>query len=122
MEAAGGCRSAGTSWTVLGVNAPMKHKRDGVEMFWMIAGLAGVLAVGAGLTMAAGKASDRKAPRKQRAAQLKVGQLAPDFELPVLKEEKNEKGEKVARITSKKVKLSSFRGKKLVCVFFSSYT
>lgn len=53
---------------------------------------------------------------------LKVGQAAPDFELPILKEGQDAEGNKVNRITDEKIKLSSFRGKKIVCVFFSSYT
>ncbi len=53
---------------------------------------------------------------------LPVGQEAPDFELAVLTAGEDEKGNKVNRITDEKIKLSSFRGKKLVCVFLSSYT
>ena len=44
-----------------------------------------------------------------------------DHIAPVLKE-CNDKGEKVAVVTTDKIKLSSFRGKKIVCVFMSSYT
>jgi hypothetical protein len=55
-------------------------------------------------------------------ARLEVGKPAPDFELPVLKQELNDKGENVDRITDEKVKLSSFRGNKVVCLFMSSYT
>lgn len=51
-----------------------------------------------------------------------VGKEAPDFTLPLLVEEETDKGEKVNRITDKKVTLSDFRGKKVVCIFFSSYT
>lgn len=53
---------------------------------------------------------------------LKPGQPAPDFELPVLKFEKDKEGELVGKITDEKVKLSSFRGRQSVVVFFSSYT
>jgi hypothetical protein len=60
--------------------------------------------------------------REKPGAKLEVGKPAPDFELPVLKQELNDKGEKVDRITDEKVKLSSFRGKKVVCLFMSSYT
>ena len=51
-----------------------------------------------------------------------TGKEAPDFTLPLLVEEETDKGEKVNRITDKKVTLSDFRGKKVVCIFFSSYT
>jgi len=69
-------------------------------------------------------AADRPAApgrRKPRPA-LDVGTPAPDFELPLLEEDLNEKGEKIGRITDQKIKLSSFRGKKVVCLFMSSYT
>jgi len=51
-----------------------------------------------------------------------TGKEAPDFTLPLLVEEENDKGEEVNRITDKKVTLSDFRKKKVVCIFFSSYT
>ena len=51
-----------------------------------------------------------------------IGKEAPDFSLPLLVEEENDQGEKVNRITDEKVTLSAFRGKKVVCLFFSSYT
>ena len=53
---------------------------------------------------------------------LQVGQPAPDFDLPLLVEGKDAEGNAVNRITGRKVKLSSFRHKRIVCVFFSSYT
>jgi hypothetical protein len=64
-----------------------------------------------------------KADKPERpGARLEVGKPAPDFELPVLTQESDDKGEKVDRITDEKVKLSSFRGKKVVCLFMSSFT
>ena len=51
-----------------------------------------------------------------------VGQEAVDFELPLLAFEKDENGEEVAVISTNTVRLSSFRGKKVVCIFSSSYT
>ena len=65
---------------------------------------------------------DRPRQSRWRTGLLKKGQDAPDFELPLLVEETDKAGNKANRITDKKVKLSSFRGKQLVCVFFSSYT
>lgn len=87
-----------------------------------LAGLLSVLGLvaGTGLILAAERPTAPGAART--AVGLEVGQLAPDFELPLLKEETNAAGEKVARITDEKVRLSSFRGKKVVCVFMSSYT
>lgn len=53
---------------------------------------------------------------------LQVGKLAPDFELPILKEETDANGKKFNRITDEKVRLSAFRDKQVVCLFMSSYT
>lgn len=53
---------------------------------------------------------------------LKVGQLAPDFKLPPLKIQTGADGQSVGVISSELVSLSSFRGKKPVCLIFSSYT
>jgi len=61
-------------------------------------------------------------PPGQSAATTKIGQEATDFELPVLIERQDDKGETVAVVTTDKVKLSSYRGKSIVCVFMSSYT
>ena len=51
-----------------------------------------------------------------------IGKPAPDFELPLLKEETNARGEKLNRITDEKVKLSSLFGKQTIVLFMSSYT
>ena len=40
----------------------------------------------------------------------------------MLKFAKNDKGELVGKITDEKVRLSGFRGRQSVVVFFSSYT
>ena len=87
----------------------------------LLAALVGlVVLAGIGILLAAEepRARSRRRPR----ALLQTGQPAPDFELPLLQVETNKKGEKVYRITDEKVKLSSFRGKKVVCIFMSSYT
>lgn len=88
---------------------------------WRTALIAAVL-----VSMAVGwsLAQQRERPRGGRWSRnvLKAGQPAPDFELPVLKFEKDKEGELVGKITDEKVKLSSFRGKRSVVVFFSSYT
>ncbi len=51
-----------------------------------------------------------------------IGKPAPDFELPLLMQQANENGDKVAGMSREKIRLSSFRGKKVVCLFLSSYT
>ena len=63
-------------------------------------------------------------PRKQAAEEpaLKVGQLAPDFKLPPLDIQAGSDGESIGKIGSKLISLSSFQGKKPVCLIFSSYT
>ena len=61
-------------------------------------------------------------PPGQSARSVQVGQEAADFELPVLIERQDDKGQKVAVVTTDKVKLSGYRGERIVCVFMSSYT
>lgn len=54
---------------------------------------------------------------------VKVGEFAPDFELPRLTFKTDATGKTVGVISEKDtIKLSSFRGKKPVCLFMSSYT
>ena len=61
-------------------------------------------------------------PSGQSASSVQIGGQAADFELPVLIERQDDKGQKVAVVTTDKVRLSSYRGKSVVCVFMSSYT
>lgn len=102
----------------------------------LIAALAAtVLAVGAVLLAAGvGRASEkvasesekaertRPAERRRPQAGLRVGQQAPDLELSPVSFVKDGAGQQVARIGAEKVRLSSLRGRKCVCLFFSSYT
>ncbi len=54
---------------------------------------------------------------------VKVGEFAPDFELPRLTFKTDAAGKTVGVISEKdSIKLSSFRGKKPVCMIMSSYT
>ncbi|MHC4116161.1 MAG: hypothetical protein ACYSWO_01515 [Planctomycetota bacterium] len=54
---------------------------------------------------------------------VKVGEFAPDFELPRLTFKTDATGEIVGVISENDtIKLSSFRGKKPVCMIMSSYT
>ena len=56
-------------------------------------------------------------------AKVKVGEFAPDFELPILTFETDAAGKTVGVISNDDtVRLSSFRGKKPVCMIMSSYT
>jgi len=64
----------------------------------------------------------RPGARRARRAGPRIGRPAPDFELPLLEATTNKAGQTVARVTDKKIRLSSFRGKKVVCLFLSSYT
>jgi hypothetical protein len=71
----------------------------------------------------AAQAGEAEARRSDHGASgLQLGSQATDFELPLLKDESNAEGEKGYRVTDEKIKLSSFRGKKVVCLFLSSYT
>ena len=54
---------------------------------------------------------------------VKVGEFAPDFELPRLTFETDAAGKTVGVISDNDtIKLSAFRGKKPVCMIMSSYT
>ena len=53
---------------------------------------------------------------------LAPGQMAPDFGLARLTLETDKSGNVTGKIATEKVKLSSLRGQKPVCLFFSSYT
>ncbi len=64
--------------------------------------------------------------RQARSAEnplVKLGQFAPDFELPKLTFKTDDTGKPIGVISEKDtVSLSSFRGKKPVCLIMSSYT
>jgi len=54
---------------------------------------------------------------------VKVGEFAPDFELPRLTLKTDASGKNIGVISEDEtVRLSSFRGKKPVCMIMSSYT
>ncbi len=84
----------------------------------------GAVAVASAVAWSAAQTRPKRAGRSARRppSALKIGQAAPDFELAILKFAKNEKGELVGTITDEKVRLSGFRGRQSVVVFFSSYT
>ncbi len=56
------------------------------------------------------------------AGAITVGEIAPDFELPRLIITRDADGNPIGKISEEKIKLSSFRGKKPVCLIMSSYT
>ena len=56
------------------------------------------------------------------ASAITVGEAAPDFELPKLIITRDAAGNPIGKISEEKIQLSSFRGKKPVCVIMSSYT
>jgi hypothetical protein len=54
---------------------------------------------------------------------VKIGEFAPEFELPFLTFETNSEGDPVGVIDGESTfKLSDFRGRKPVCLIMSSYT
>jgi len=71
----------------------------------------------------ASRPAEQGAARADRfAAVLRVGQQAPDFELPRLALETDADGQTVGRVGQDKVRLSKVLGKKPVCLLLSSYT
>jgi len=62
------------------------------------------------------------ASRPARPPELTVGQAAPDFELNRLAVRKDADGNEAPQVSPEKIKLSAFKGKKPVCLIFSSYT
>ena len=69
-------------------------------------------------------AAQRSRPSRTAAnPKVKVGELAPDFELPKLVLKTDASGKNIGVISEDEtVRLSSFRGKKPVCMIMSSYT
>ena len=69
-----------------------------------------------------GESQQRRLPRGYN-PKINIGEFPPDFELPRLVIETDETGKSVGVISeTDTVKLSSFRGKKPVCMIMSSYT
>ena len=60
--------------------------------------------------------------RRASSGAITVGEAAPDFELPRLIITRDADGNPIGKISEEKIKLSSFRGKKPVCLIMSSYT
>jgi len=107
----------------------LRGDREIVEMMGAVRIVSGMLlatmVASASFAVPPGRPGER--PRRGRSPgqstqHVKIGQPSTDFELPVLIERTDDKGEKVAVVTTEKVKLSDYRGKKVVCVFMSSYT
>ncbi|MHC4678842.1 MAG: hypothetical protein ACYTEK_09115 [Planctomycetota bacterium] len=74
----------------------------------------------------AARSSGRTRERPSRSADnplVKPGEYAPDFDLPKLIFTTDATGKSVGVISDKdRIRLSSFRGKKPVCLIMSSYT
>ncbi len=69
-----------------------------------------------------GEGQQRRTPRGYN-PKINIGEFPPDFELPILVIETDETGKSHGVISeTDTVKLSSFRGKKPVCMIMSSYT
>jgi len=69
-----------------------------------------------------GEGQQRKMPRGYN-PKINIGEFPPDFELPRLAIETDETGKSHGVISEEDtVRLSSFRGKKPVCMIMSSYT
>jgi hypothetical protein len=69
-----------------------------------------------------GEGQQRKMPRGYN-PKINIGEFPPDFELPRLAIKTDETGKSQGVISEEDtVRLSSFRGKKPVCMIMSSYT
>ncbi len=91
----------------------------------MITCIAICLLVALCLIVSAEDAWGQRERRQDRAynPKIKIGEFPPDFELPRLTFGKDANGKSVGKINDKDtIKLSSFRGKKPVCLIMSSYT
>jgi hypothetical protein len=106
-------------------------KSEGTGRRWMVVcglglGILGsaVLALAQASRASSGPSSRPSGPDARRPdGAVKVGQDAPDFDLARLDIfAPNDKGEMAAKLGAGTVKLSSFVGKKPVCLIFSSYT
>jgi len=63
----------------------------------------------------------QRAPRPE--PKVKVGEMAPDFNLPLLTIDTNAAGKPIGKINdNNKIRLSDYFGKKPVCMIMSSYT
>jgi len=79
-----------------------------------------VIVFAAFLTLNSLDAQSRRAPAPSK---VKVGEMAPDFELPFISFSENKEGKPIGVLSKKDTfKLSSFRNKKPVCMLMSSYT
>lgn len=80
--------------------------------------------VALGIMLSDAAAAQRSRPsRTAENPKVKVGEFPPDFELPRLTFKTDAEGETVGVISDNEtVRLSSFRGKKPVCMIMSSYT
>ena len=69
-----------------------------------------------------GEGQQRKMPRGYN-PKINIGEFPPDFELPRLTIKTDETGDSIGVISEDDtVRLSSFRGKRPVCLIMSSYT
>lgn len=96
----------------------MRSRRSAI---WMVR----VLSIGALVLMLSNQTSAQRS-RPSRMAnnpKVRVGEFPPDFELPKLTFQTDAEGKTVGVISDNDtIRLSSFRGKKPVCMIMSSYT
>ena len=100
-----------------------RPKSDVRRLRWITPALAFAAMMTLALSSAGAQPARRTGGRRRMMRPtIRPGTEAPDFELPRLTLEKGANGKVVGKISKEKVKLSSFRGKKVVCIFSSSYT
>jgi len=106
----------------------MHRRRDVVRAdsdgrSWLLGVLALVAALGVWVWATSDSAAQTRTGGFRRASQVIVGKPAPDFELPSLTFTTNDEGKSIGLISETETfKLSSFRGKRPVCLIMSSYT
>ena len=70
-----------------------------------------------------GEGQQQTKPARGYNPKINIGEFPPDFELPKLTLKTDEAGKPIGVISEKETtRLSSFRGKKPVCLIMSSYT
>jgi hypothetical protein len=93
-----------------------------VTIFYIIA-LAVFISQPAGAAEQSGDNTQTEQAKDADKPLIEFGRFAPDFELPTLTFKTDPTGKTIGLISEEnKIRLSSFRGKKPVCLIMSSYT
>ncbi|MHC4843408.1 MAG: hypothetical protein ACYTFM_03450 [Planctomycetota bacterium] len=102
-------------------------KRKTLKSAWLVSVLLALLVFSVFFTQLAyareGESNRERRRERGDNPKLRLGEFPPDFELPILTLDTDSSGKYIGRINDNNtIKLSSFFGKKPVCIFMSSYT